>query len=152
METAMSKRTLVGSAAAALVAFVLGGCARRTEAASAETFEIVKSPEDWRRILTPEQYAVLREESTERAGSSPLDKEARAGTYACAGCDLPVYRSGAKFESGTGWPSFTAPSTVRSARPRIAVRCADRGLLPQVRRPPRARLRRRPCTHRKAYA
>ncbi len=109
MEEGMSKRTLIGSAAAALGAFALGGCARRTEAASAETFEIVKSPEEWRRTLTPEQYAVLREESTERAGSSPLDKEARVGTYACAGCGLPVYGSEAKFESGTGWPSFTAP-------------------------------------------
>ena len=109
METGMSKRTLIGSAAAALGAFALGGCARKGEAASAETFEISKSPEEWRRILTPEQYAVLREEGTERAGSSPLNKEPRAGTYACAGCDLPVYSSEAKFESGTGWPSFTAP-------------------------------------------
>jgi peptide-methionine (R)-S-oxide reductase len=75
----------------------------------AETFEVNRSPEEWRKILSPEQFAVLREENTERAGSSPLNAEHRRGTYACAGCALPVYRSDAKFESGTGWPSFTAP-------------------------------------------
>ena len=62
--------------------------------------------EQWRRILTPEQYRVLRRKGTERAGSSPLNAEKRAGTFHCAGCDLPVYSSKAKFESGTGWPSF----------------------------------------------
>ena len=65
-----------------------------------------KSDEEWRARLTPEQYAVLREEGTERAGSSPLDKEKRKGTFACAGCDLPLFTSDMKFDSGTGWPSF----------------------------------------------
>jgi peptide-methionine (R)-S-oxide reductase len=109
METGVTKRTFIGSAAAAIGAFVIGGCARKGEAASAETFEVTKSPEQWRAILTPQQYAVLREESTERAGTSPLNAEHRRGTYACAGCALPVYSSEAKFESGTGWPSFTSP-------------------------------------------
>jgi peptide-methionine (R)-S-oxide reductase len=109
METILTKRTFIGSAAAAFGAFAFGGCARKGDAAAVESFEVMKSPEEWRKILTPEQYAVLREESTERSGSSPLNKEARRGTYACAGCDLPVYRSDKKFESGTGWPSFTAP-------------------------------------------
>jgi len=109
MESGVTKRTLIGSAAAALGALVIGGCTRRGEAPTAETFEVTKSPEQWRKILTPQQYAVLREESTERAGSSPLNAEHRRGTYMCAGCALPVYVSEAKFESGTGWPSFTAP-------------------------------------------
>ncbi len=109
MESGVTKRTFIGGAAAALGAFVVGACTRRGEAAPAETFEVTKSPEEWRRVLTPQQYAVLREESTERAGSSPLNAEHRRGTYVCAGCALPVYTSDAKFESGTGWPSFTAP-------------------------------------------
>ena len=109
MESILTKRSFIGGAAAALGAFSFGGCARKGDAAAVENFEVTKSPEEWRKILTPEQYAVLREESTERPGSSPLNKEARRGTYACAGCELPVYKSEAKFESGTGWPSFTAP-------------------------------------------
>ncbi|HEX7607060.1 MAG TPA: peptide-methionine (R)-S-oxide reductase MsrB [Usitatibacter sp.] len=64
------------------------------------------SDEDWRKRLTPEQYAVLRHESTERPGSSPLNGEHRKGTFVCAGCDLALFTSEAKFESGTGWPSF----------------------------------------------
>jgi peptide-methionine (R)-S-oxide reductase len=109
METGMTKRTLIGSAAAAFGAFVIGGCSRTGAAVAAETFEVTKTADEWRAVLTPEQYAVLREENTERAGTSPLNKEQRRGTYVCAGCALPVYTSEAKFESGTGWPSFTAP-------------------------------------------
>lgn len=108
METTMTKRTFLGSAAA-LGAFIATGCSRSPRAAAAETFEITKTAEEWRKILTPQQFAVLREENTERPRSSPLNDEHRSGIYACAGCDLPVYASEAKFESGTGWPSFTAP-------------------------------------------
>jgi peptide-methionine (R)-S-oxide reductase len=72
-------------------------------------FEVSRSEEEWRRMLTPAQYRVLREHGTEPAGSSPLDKEYRAGTYHCAGCDLPLFSSTTKFDSGTGWPSFWAP-------------------------------------------
>lgn len=61
---------------------------------------------EWRAKLTPLQYAVLREEDTERAGTSPLDKETRAGVYHCAGCDQAAYASDHKYDSGTGWPSF----------------------------------------------
>jgi peptide-methionine (R)-S-oxide reductase len=64
------------------------------------------SDEEWKKRLSPEAYAVLRHESTERPGSSPFNAEKRKGTYACAGCDLPLFRSEAKYESGTGWPSF----------------------------------------------
>jgi peptide-methionine (R)-S-oxide reductase len=74
-----------------------------------ETFEITKTEEEWRQILTPEQYRVLREHGTERPGSCALDKQYGEGTYACAGCDLPLFTSGPKFNSGTGWPSFFAP-------------------------------------------
>ena len=72
-------------------------------------FEIVRPDEEWRRLLTPEQYRVLRQHGTERAGSSPLDREKRDGIFVCAGCELPLFSSETKFESGTGWPSFWAP-------------------------------------------
>jgi peptide-methionine (R)-S-oxide reductase len=74
-----------------------------------ETFEITKTPEEWRKILTPEQYRILREHGTERAGTSPLNAEKRAGTFTCAGCALPLFSSSTKYESGTGWPSFFQP-------------------------------------------
>jgi peptide-methionine (R)-S-oxide reductase len=77
--------------------------------ASAATFEVTKTDAEWRAILTADQFQVLREHDTERPGASPLNAEKRPGTYHCAGCDLPLYASGAKYESGTGWPSFTAP-------------------------------------------
>lgn len=101
------RQVLLGSAAA-LAAF------RGTANASAPgPFEITLTSEEWRQRLTPAQYAVLRDHATERAYSnslmgetSPLLHEARAGTYLCAGCDNPVYRSETKYDSRTGWPSF----------------------------------------------
>lgn len=72
-------------------------------------FEVMKTDEEWQKILTPKQYKVLRLESTESPRSSPLDKEYNKGSYACAGCDLPLFTSKTKFDSGTGWPSFYAP-------------------------------------------
>ena len=74
-----------------------------------KVFEIVKSDDEWRKILTPMQYSVLREHGTERPYSSPLDREKRKGMFACAGCDLPLFSSETKFDSGTGWPSFYKP-------------------------------------------
>ena len=79
------------------------------KATAGKTFEVTKSDEEWRAQLTREQYRVLREHGTERAGTSPLDKEYGRGTFRCAGCDLPLFSSGAKFDSGTGWPSFWQP-------------------------------------------
>jgi peptide-methionine (R)-S-oxide reductase len=105
----MSKRTFLGGAGAAIVAGVGAVFATRSTKASAETFEVNLTPEEWRRRLGPERFRVLRQQSTERAGSSPLNNEHRRGTFLCAGCDLPVYRSQDKFESGTGWPSFVRP-------------------------------------------
>jgi peptide-methionine (R)-S-oxide reductase len=74
-----------------------------------KAFEIVKSESEWRTHLTPEQFRVLREHGTERAGSSPLDKQYGAGAYRCAGCGSTLFSSDTKFDSGTGWPSFWAP-------------------------------------------
>lgn len=68
--------------------------------------KIQKSNAEWKKILTPEQYHVLREEGTERPFSSPLNNEKRKGIYVCAGCELPLFTSEMKFDSGTGWPSF----------------------------------------------
>ena len=108
METLLTKRSFLGTAVAA-IGGLLVGCSRDAQAGPIETFEITRSEDEWRRQLSPEQFAVLREAGTERAGTSPLNAEKRDGTYVCAGCDLPVYRSDAKFESGTGWPSFFRP-------------------------------------------
>jgi peptide-methionine (R)-S-oxide reductase len=77
--------------------------------AKTRTFEIEKTDAEWRQILTPEQYRVLRKHGTERAGTSALDKEYGRGGYTCAGCELPLFSSDTKFDSGTGWPSFWAP-------------------------------------------
>ena len=74
----------------------------------ADTFEVTRTDAQWRAMLTPAQYDVMRREGTERAGSSPLDKTYADGTYLCRGCDLPLYPSSTKFDSGTGWPSFYA--------------------------------------------
>lgn len=83
--------------------------ARSLPAASGPRFEVAKTETEWRRALTPAQYHVLRDHGTERAGSSPLDREKRRGIFHCAGCDLPLYSSQTKYDSGTGWPSFWQP-------------------------------------------
>ena len=97
-------------------AFVWGGLASLVAAsalgrrAGAEgTFEVTLTEAEWRKRLTDMQFAVLRQEKTERAGTSPLDREKRKGTFHCAGCDLAVFSSDHKYDSGTGWPSFWQP-------------------------------------------
>jgi peptide-methionine (R)-S-oxide reductase len=113
--TAMiTRRTiLMGTASVAAVAVAGLGLLKReggqATAATKEHFEVAKTKAEWRKILSPDQYNVLREEDTERPWSSPLNKEKRMGTFNCAGCDLPVFASETKFESGTGWPSFYEP-------------------------------------------
>jgi peptide-methionine (R)-S-oxide reductase len=77
--------------------------------AETETFEVVKSEAQWKELLTPEQFRVLRRHGTERPFTSALNDEHRRGVFRCAGCDLALFASNAKFDSGTGWPSFMAP-------------------------------------------
>ncbi|MEL7213481.1 MAG: peptide-methionine (R)-S-oxide reductase MsrB [Pseudomonadota bacterium] len=77
-------------------------------ASAKETFEVTRTDAEWRAMLTNAQYRVMRKEGTERAFSSPLDKEYRDGEYHCRGCDLHIYSSKTKYDSGTGWPSFYA--------------------------------------------
>jgi peptide-methionine (R)-S-oxide reductase len=92
---------------------LLGRLSGRGHADKADKqFEVAHEDAEWRGKLTPEQYRVLREHGTERAGSSPLDKQYSAGVYHCAGCGEPLFASDTKFNSGTGWPSFFAPLVV----------------------------------------
>ncbi|RGP35703.1 peptide-methionine (R)-S-oxide reductase MsrB [Pseudotabrizicola alkalilacus] len=87
----------------------LGQIAGRSAWAAEGNFEVQLTDAEWRAKLSDLAYRVLREEATERAFTSPLDKETRAGTYHCAGCDLPAFSSQHKYDSGTGWPSFWQP-------------------------------------------
>jgi peptide-methionine (R)-S-oxide reductase len=95
----------------------------------------MKTEAEWRALLTAEQFHVLREHGTERAGTSPLNYEKRSGTFSCAGCGAPLFTSDTKFDSGTGWPSFWAPlpnavATVADdsyGMRRVEVRCAACG-------------------------
>ncbi|MGC1330171.1 peptide-methionine (R)-S-oxide reductase MsrB [Pseudomonas sp.] len=85
--------------------------AMAADAAPAETFEVQHSDEQWHQLLNDDEFDVLRRAGTERPFTSPLNNEHRAGKFACAGCQLQLFSSNAKFDSGTGWPSFTAPLT-----------------------------------------
>lgn len=80
-----------------------------TKTAPADTYPVERTEEEWARELTSEQFSVLRKHGTERAGSSPLNAEKRPGTFLCAACSQSLFRTDDKFESGTGWPSFTQP-------------------------------------------
>lgn len=97
----MKRRELLGAGAASAAVLVMYG-----PQPALAGFEVTRSDAEWRSMLTPIQYKVMRQEGTERAFSSPLDKNYAAGTYHCRGCDLPVYSSKHKYDSGTGWPSF----------------------------------------------
>jgi peptide-methionine (R)-S-oxide reductase len=108
----MTRIELLAGMAGIAAALVAGSGLSRSARALADTaghFEVEHTDAEWRKLLTPEQYAVLRQQSTELAFSSPLDQEKRKGIYACAGCDLALYSSATKFDSGTGWPSFYRP-------------------------------------------
>lgn len=100
----MNRRNLLTLGAGSLMAGLFG----RT-AAMAAPFEITRSDAEWRDMLSDLEYRVMREEGTERAFTSPLNDEKRAGTFLCKGCDLPLYPSETKYDSGTGWPSFWKP-------------------------------------------
>jgi peptide-methionine (R)-S-oxide reductase len=98
-------------------------------------FQVMKTDAEWRQVLAPEQYQVLRKHGTERPFSSPLNDEHRRGVFLCAACDQPVYRSETKFESGTGWPSFYEPidggiatsTDYKMILPRTEVHCSRCG-------------------------
>lgn len=107
-------RSIIRSSLAALplagaIGWSLAPAATDQAGAGPTIKKLDKPMSEWRGILTPDQYAVLFQERTEPAGSSPLNGEKRAGTYICAACRLPLFRSDAKYESGTGWPSFFRP-------------------------------------------
>jgi peptide-methionine (R)-S-oxide reductase len=122
---------LAGVAAFAKNLFGGGGSGGGAAQAGGEKFEVSRSEAEWKQILSPEQFRVLRQHGTERPHSSALNDEHRPGVFACAGCDLPLFRSETKFESGTGWPSFFAPieDAVRTSNdysliiPRTEVHC-----------------------------
>ena len=97
---------VAGAAAAAGLSKLFGGA---SEAAPAKTLPVSVPEEEWKKKLSPEQYYVLRQHGTERAGTSPLDREKRRGTFTCAGCGQDLFASETKFDSGTGWPSFFQP-------------------------------------------
>ena len=107
IETMTRRAWLVGGSSVAVLAALWW--TRGPDARAGGTFEVVKTDDEWRRLLKPEAYKVLRHEATERPYSSPLNSEKRPGIFACAGCDLPLFSSETKFESGTGWPSFYQP-------------------------------------------
>jgi peptide-methionine (R)-S-oxide reductase len=100
----MTKRLLLTSSAISLAVLSTRWA---SVAPAAETFEVTHTDAEWQKLLTPGQYAILRQSATERPFTSPLFHEERQGTFACAGCDL--FPSTTKFDSGTGWPSFWAP-------------------------------------------
>ncbi|MES1989903.1 MAG: peptide-methionine (R)-S-oxide reductase MsrB [Pseudomonadota bacterium] len=103
----ISRRNILsGTAVVAIGSLFAASRFGLTEPASAGVFEVTKTDAEWKALLSPEAYAVLRHESTEAPFTSPLNKEHRAGTFYCAGCDLPLFSSKTKFDSGTGWPSF----------------------------------------------
>ena len=118
---------------AAAAAFARPAFAKPEDPIRIEKLELPDA--EWKKRLTPEQYAVLRHEATERAGTSPLNAEHRKGYFTCAGCDLPLFTSDMKFESGTGWPSFYAAIPDRVATktdfkllyPRTEYHCARCG-------------------------
>lgn len=91
------------------VGAAIGSSCRAAAAQAPKHFEVTHTDAEWKKLLTREQYEVLRHEGTERPGSSPLLHESRRGNFACAGCDLDLFSSTTKFDSHTGWPSFWAP-------------------------------------------
>ena len=108
----VDRRQFIGVVGTAMIV----GCSPDASEAAAQKFEFTLSDAEWRKRLSPAQYRILRQEGTERPYSSPLNKEKRTGVFACAGCGLPLYASKTKFDSGTGWPSYTRPVDRRRVR------------------------------------
>ena len=149
------RRILRGTA----VLGVLAGCgslrdsiAAGAPSTSTEMFEVSHTDAEWRQLLTPQQYAVLRTASTEMPFSSPLNDEHRPGIFGCAGCALDLFSSTTKFDSGTGWPSFCTAldnAVLERARQQL-VHARTEVLCAPLRRAPRPRLQRRPPADRPA--
>ncbi len=128
--TAFSKRRFLTAIGASAIALLSAG-----RVAARKAFAVVKSDAEWRRILSPAAYRVLRQEDTEPPFSSPLNKEKRRGNFVCAGCGQKLFNSATKYESGTGWPSFYTP--IKGAigtkmdyglhLPRVEVHCSNCG-------------------------
>ncbi len=128
----IDRRMLLGAGVVTAIGAALGG---RALSAPGKRFAVTMSEAEWRKKLSPAAYAVLREQATERAYTSPLDKEKRSGTFVCAGCDLPLFSALTKFDSGTGWPSFFRPlpgavgttTDYKIGYPRTEVHCSRCG-------------------------
>ncbi len=102
-----TRRTFLLQSAAIVGAGATAGLLPTTSAA--QQFEITRTESEWKKLLTKAEFKILRKKGTERPGSSELNAEKRSGTYTCKGCELPLFSSDTKYESGTGWPSFYAP-------------------------------------------
>ena len=102
------RRDFIGLAGAGAVSLLLYGLSGNADAGTMR-FAVNRSPSEWKRLLGPQRYHILREAGTERAFTSPLNEEHRRGTFICAGCAKPLFASATKFDSGTGWPSFWKP-------------------------------------------
>ena len=116
----LDRRALLGTAALGGIAWLLF---RPSPGDATVRFEVTHTPAEWKQLLGPERYHVLREAGTERPFTSPLNKEHRKGTFTCAGCALSLFSSATKFDSGTGWPSFYRPL------PNAVAQRADHSLL-----------------------
>lgn len=135
----LDRRTVITGTLAAAGAFGfarLSGMFDEANARDRGPFKINRTPAEWKQRLGAARYRILRQEGTERAYSSPLNAEKRNGTYACAGCNLGLYKSDTKYDSGTGWPSFWAPiardrigttTDYKIGIPRTEVHCARCG-------------------------
>jgi len=117
--TNFDRRGLLGAGALGTIAAFMALSSGRSLAAT--PFEVTRTPAEWRRRLGAARFNILREAGTERAYTSPLNKEKRRGTFACAGCALPLFSSTTKYDSGTGWPSFYAalPNAIRTKSDRL---------------------------------
>jgi len=108
----MTRETMLKTGVAALALLFVGKnmfSKSKADPKSEQHYEFTLTDAEWRKRLSPEAYEVLRHQGTEPAFSSPLEHEHRAGTFSCAGCELPLFSSATKFDSGTGWPSFWEP-------------------------------------------
>ena len=111
----LSRRTFLLTSAASSAALIAGSLSWRNAtgatpvAAASTVYEVMHSDAEWKKLLTDQQFDVLRRAGTERPYSSPLNSEHRRGTFSCAGCQLPLFSSSTKFDSHTGWPSFWKP-------------------------------------------